>query len=112
MTDEHEEYELLRVTDVEYLHDYTMLLEFSNGQRRIVDFEPLMKGRYFFEELLDPKKFIQFYLRMDTLEWYNGVDFDPDYLYENSKPAPTPYTFDSSPLPTAAEEPAEYGRGN
>lgn len=99
--------ELLRVTDVEYLHDYTMMLEFSNGQKRLVDFEPLMKGRHFLEELLDPKKFIQFYLRMDTLEWYNGVDFSPAYLYENS--TPLPYDYKDTTISTAAEQSAAYG---
>ena len=38
--------DLLRVVDVDYLHDYTMELEFSNGERRIVDFKPLLKVVY------------------------------------------------------------------
>ena len=96
------------VTDVEYQDDFTMKLEFNHKEWRIVDFEPLMKGRHFFEELLVHSKFIQFCLTGQTLEWYNGVDFAPEYLYENSKPTSKPYFVDDdSPLPTAAEEPAE-----
>ncbi len=102
MTDnKHTDHGNRRVTDVEYLHDYTMLLEFNKGGKRIVDFEPLMRGKHFFEELLDPKKFIQFGLTGDTLEWYNGVDFDPDYLYEHGT---EPYNVDDdNPIPSAAE---------
>ena len=73
--------DLLRVVDVEYLHDYTMELEFSNGERRIVDFKPLLTGALR-EQLLDSDKFIQFGLTDWTLEWYNGVDFAPEFLYE------------------------------
>ncbi len=73
--------ELLRVVDVDYLHDYTMELEFNNGERRIVDFKPLLTGVHR-SQLLDHEKFIQFALTDWTLEWYNGVDFAPEMLYE------------------------------
>ena len=73
--------ELLRVVDVEYLHDYIMELEFSNGERRIIDFKPLLTGKLR-EQLLDHDKFVQFALTDWTLEWYNGVDFAPERLYE------------------------------
>lgn len=69
--------ELLRVVDVEYLHDYTMELEFNNGERRIVDFEPLLTGK-----LREHRNFVQFAFTDWTLEWYNGVDFAPERLYE------------------------------
>lgn len=39
------------------------------------------------EPLLDLDNFIQFALTDWTLEWYNGVDFAPEYLYENGKAA-------------------------
>lgn len=83
--------ELLRVVDVDYLHDYTMELEFlasqvnkferSNGECRIVDFKPLLTGKLC-EQLLDHDKFVQFALTDWTLEWYNGVDFASERLYE------------------------------
>ncbi len=77
-----EDQELLCVVDVEYLHDYVMDLEFSNGEHRHVDFEPLMTGKMR-EPLLKMDKFIQFALTDWTLEWYNGVDFAPEFLYEH-----------------------------
>lgn len=78
-----EDFGFLRVIDVEYLHDYVMKLEFNNGEIRIVDFEPFLHGK-FFDELRDKYKFIQFALTPWTLEWYNGVDFSPEFLYEHS----------------------------
>ncbi len=47
----------------------------------IVDFKPLLKGKLR-EQLLDHDKFVQFALTDWTLEWYNGVDFAPERLYE------------------------------
>jgi len=73
--------ELLRVVDVEYIKDFTMRLEFSNGDVKTVDFLPLLHGDVF-EPLKDKGNFIQFGLTHWTLEWYNGADFAPDYLYE------------------------------
>lgn len=81
-----EELENIHITDVEYMHDYTMNLEFSNGERRIVDFEPLLTGKLR-EPLRDLNNFIQFGLTEWTLEWYNGVDFAPDFLYKVGKAA-------------------------
>ena len=81
-----EELENIHITDVEYMHDYTMNLEFSNGERRIVDFEPLLTGKLR-EPLRDMNNFIQFGLTEWTLEWYNGVDFAPDFLYKVGKAA-------------------------
>lgn len=36
-----------------------------------------------FEPLKDLANFIQFGLTHWTLEWYNGADFAPDYLYRH-----------------------------
>jgi hypothetical protein len=73
--------DLLRVVDVEYIKDFTMRLEFSDGLQKQVDFYPLLKGKLF-EPLKDKNNFIQFGLTDWTLEWYNGVDFAPEFLYD------------------------------
>lgn len=75
-----EDIDLIRVVDVDYVKDYTMDLKFSNGETRRVNFLPLLKGGKR-EELKDRNNFIQFGLNHWTLEWYNGIDFAPDYLY-------------------------------
>lgn len=76
-----ESLDLIRVVGVEYLKDYTMDLEFSNGKTRRVDFLPLLKGKLF-EPLKNMTNFIQFGLTHWTLEWSNGADFAPDFLYK------------------------------
>lgn len=73
--------DLIRVVNVDYIKDYTMDLKFSNGEMKRVDFFPLLKnGKK--QELLNKNNFIQFGLNHWTLEWYNGVDFAPDFLYQ------------------------------
>ena len=52
-----EDIDLIRVTGVEYVKDYTMRLDLRN--------------------------FVQFGLTHWALEWYNGADFAPDYLYRS-----------------------------
>ena len=76
-----EDIDLIRVTGVEYVKDYTMRLEFSNGKVKLVNFLPLLKGKLF-EPLKDLRNFVQFGLTHWALEWYNGADFAPDYLYK------------------------------
>ena len=76
--------DLIRVVDVDYVKDYTMDLKFSNGETRRVDFLPLLKGNKR-EELKNLNNFIQFDLTHWTLEWYNGVYFAPNFLYEHGK---------------------------
>jgi hypothetical protein len=73
--------DLLRVIDVEYIEDFTMKLEFSNGEIKTVNFLPLLKGNIY-EPLKERENFIQFGLTDWTLEWYNGADFAPEYLHK------------------------------
>ena len=73
--------DLIKVVDVEYVKDFTMRLEFSDGEIKTIDFLPLLKGKIF-EPLRERDNFIQFGLTEWTLEWYNGADFAPEYLYE------------------------------
>ena len=34
---------MLKVTDVEYMGDYSLLCQFSDGEKKYVNFEPLLK---------------------------------------------------------------------
>lgn len=81
-----EDLDLIRIIDVDYIEGHTLKLTFSNGESRIVDFLPLLKTKLQ-EPLKDVNNFIQFGLNHWTLEWYNGVDFAPDYLYKQGKAA-------------------------
>ena len=73
--------DLIEVVNVDYIKDYIVDLKYSNGEKKRVDFFPLLKsGKK--QELLNKNNFILFGLNHWTLEWYNGVDFAPDFLYQ------------------------------
>lgn len=72
---------MLRVVDVDYIRNYELLVTFNNGSRKKVDLEPYLTGEVF-AELLDKDKFIQYGLTRVTIEWANGADLAPEFLYE------------------------------
>ena len=65
--------------------DYRLVLRFDNGERRIFDARPIMMvGRFRALAALDVFKKVR--IAYDTVEWENGLDLDPEYLYERSRP--------------------------
>ena len=73
--------DLIKVVNVDYIKDYIVDLKYSNGEKKRVDSFPLLKsGKK--QQLLNKNNFILFGLNHWTLEWYNGVDFAPDFLYQ------------------------------
>lgn len=72
---------MLRIIDVDYIKDYELLLTFSDGSRKKVDLKPYLIGEVF-GELLDKEKFVQYGLTPVTIEWANGADLAPEFLYE------------------------------
>lgn len=77
---------MLRVVDVDYISDYTLRVKFSDGVVKVVDLKPYLTGEVF-GELLDKVKFIQYGLTPVTIEWANGADLAPEFLYEIGKAA-------------------------
>ena len=73
--------ELLWITKVEYANEYKLLISFSNNITKLVDLKNCLHGEIF-EPLKDIEKFKQFTLSDWTVEWYNGADFAPEYLFE------------------------------
>ena len=71
----------IEVTKAEYLEDYRLLLSFNNGERRIVDLSNSLKGSVY-TPLKDIGYFKNFSIKFNTIEWENGTDFAPEYLYE------------------------------
>ena len=71
----------LEISKAEYLGDYRIRLWFNNGEVRIVDLANSLCGEAF-RPLHDLDYFKQFSIRFNTIEWENGADFAPEYLYE------------------------------
>ena len=76
---------MLRVIDVDYIKVYELLITFNDHSKKKVDLKPFLTGEVF-GELLDKSKFIQYGLTRNTIEWANGADLAPEFLYENGTP--------------------------
>ena len=69
----------LHVRNASYISDYRLRLEFSDGVVKEVD----LCGEVF-EPLKDPGLFKQVAVNAETntIEWPNGADFAPEFLYK------------------------------
>ena len=74
----------LEISDAKYLGDYKIHLLFNNGESKTVDLSDKLIGKVF-EPLKDKSYFQSFIIKFNTIEWSNGADFAPEYLYEIGK---------------------------
>ena len=73
------------VSGAEATGGHKLVLSFGNGEQRVFDVTPLLSfGR--FRELALLEVFKKVRIAYDTVEWENGLDLDPEYLYERSQP--------------------------
>jgi hypothetical protein len=74
------------VKNATYLKNYEILIVFDNQKVKIVDLYKALDG--FCGEIFKPLKNIDYFKTFKisdgiaTLEWDNGADISPDYLYE------------------------------
>lgn len=73
----------LHVVNIDYLEAYKLRIEFSNHAVREVDLTQELYGEIF-EPLKDVNFFRQVFLNPETstVEWPNGADFAPEFLYD------------------------------
>lgn len=73
----------LHVIDMNYLEGYKLRLTFNDGIVKDIDledelygavFEPLKDANFFRQAVINPET--------NTIEWPNGADFAPEFLYE------------------------------
>lgn len=69
------------VTEAKYIGAYSIYLKFNDGIEGIIDFKTLLNGKIF-QPLKNVTFFKEFSLNPWTLEWPNGADFAPEFLYE------------------------------
>ncbi|MGL6139414.1 MULTISPECIES: DUF2442 domain-containing protein [Planktothrix] len=72
---------MLNVVSVEYLDNYQLKLTFNNGIEGIVDLEQELYGEIF-EPLKAKSLFQKVFVTSRTIEWPNGADFAPEFLFE------------------------------
>ena len=75
---------LITVKNASYQHDYRIVLTFSDGLKKVVDLEKELWGSVF-EPLKNKEFFKSFTLNPFTIEWSNGADFAPEFLYETGQ---------------------------
>jgi hypothetical protein len=74
-----------RVKNVKVLQNYTLLITFVNGEKKIFDVKPYLHLGLF-KELNELNKFNSVVPFDGTIRWSNGLDFCPDTLYLDSQP--------------------------
>ena len=74
-----------RIANVNANTDYTLLLKFKNGERKVYDMRPLLDFGVF-KELKDLSYFQQVKPFMGSISWPHGQDICPDTLFLDSKP--------------------------
>lgn len=76
----------LHVRDVRYLDNYQLRLVFTDGVVKDVDLQGELQGEIF-APLQEEQYFRQVRLNLETgtIEWPNGADFAPEFLYEIGK---------------------------
>ena len=76
---------MLRPTAIQVtpLDNYILQIVFDNGEIKLFDVKPYIKGEWY-NELADPAYFHSVSVNGYSVEWSNGQDLCPDELYYNS----------------------------
>lgn len=64
--------------------NYTLAVEFDNGEIGILDIKPFLHFGVF-QRLQNEEIFKQVRVSFDTIEWLCGVDLDPEFVYNKSQ---------------------------
>ncbi len=70
---------------VKALTDYTLLLEFENGEKRRFDMSPYLNQKPWLR-LKTHNQFQSATIENGTVVWSDNIDIDPETLYELSIP--------------------------
>ncbi len=76
---------LPKIIEVKPLQDFILYLHYSNGEIRYINMQPYLDFGIF-KELNDIQIFKTVRVVFDTIEWSNGADLDPCFIYKNSMP--------------------------
>jgi len=71
----------LEITKAQYLDNYRIKLLFNNGIAKTVDLANELTGSAFVP-LKNIDNFKKFNIKYNTIEWENGADYAPEYLYK------------------------------
>jgi len=69
------------ITEAKHLQDYNIYIEFNDGTSGEVDLKNKLNGPIF-EPLRSIDFFKEFSINAWTIEWSNGADLAPEFLYD------------------------------
>ena len=72
------------ITKVSPKKDYVLEIQFDNGESGILDMKQFLDFGVF-KPLKDCTVFNNVRVSFDTIEWGNGIDLDPEFIYEQCK---------------------------
>jgi hypothetical protein len=80
---------MVTVRSAEIVMEFTLRVEFSTGEQRVVNIEPLLHGPIFEPLRQNPALFhsVRVDEELGTIVWDNGADIDPNVLYGTHCPA-------------------------
>jgi hypothetical protein len=65
--------------------DFSLNLVLENGEKRVLDMKPFLDFGVF-KKIREYEKSSRARVAFDTIEWDEGVDLDPEFIYEKSTP--------------------------
>jgi len=68
------------VTDVVPNKDFTLTVQFDNGERGTLDMKSYLDFGVF-EKIKDYERFKRVRVAFDTIQWDGGLDLDPEFVY-------------------------------
>jgi hypothetical protein len=71
------------VIQVTAQEDFLLQLKFDNGEQRVLNMKPFL-GFGVFGKLQDKQLFNSVHIAFDTIEWDEGIDLDPAFVYAKS----------------------------
>ena len=74
------------VDAVKAQEDYTLLITFAGGEKRLYDARPLLE-KAIYSPLKNPAFFLNAKADCGTVVWDDDIDIAPEHLYESSLPA-------------------------
>jgi len=69
------------VIKVEAKENYQIYIEFDNDECGVLNMEPYLNFGIF-SKIKDVSQFSKVRVSFDTVEWGNGIDLDPQFVYE------------------------------
>ncbi len=65
--------------------DFSLSIVLDNGEKRFLDMKPYLDFGVF-KKIRDYEKFKRVRVAFDTIEWTEGIDLDPEFVFAKSKP--------------------------